>query len=80
MDKNWEYTEKESKTYEVIAKTRPESGVVQARWVYRFWEVGDGDWKIQIIDSDNAPMEPIILPEKVIQKMINVSVKEELKK
>ena len=76
----WEYEEKESITYEVIATSGPNSGYRDTKVVYRFWQAGDGDWKLQIIDSDKAPMEPMLIPEKVIKKILNVTVKEDLKK
>lgn len=79
-DNNWTYTERESKTYEVIAERTQESGYVKHKIVYRFWPIGDGDWKIQVIDSDHEPVEPIIIPEPVLDKILNVRVKGELKK
>jgi len=79
-DDKWEYQENESKTYEVIALRRVDRGMAFAKIVYRFWPVDNGDWKLQIIDSDKPPIEPILIPEKVIQKILNISVKEELKK
>jgi len=79
-DDKWEYNERETITYEVIAIGRMHPGYVDDKIVYRFWQVSDGDWKLQIIDSDKAPMEPILIPKKVIQKILNISVKEELKK
>ena len=79
-DDKWEYTENESVTYEVIAIGRMHPGYKDAKVVYRFWPVGDGDWKLQIIDSDKPPVEPVLIPEKVIQKILNVIVKEDLKK
>jgi len=77
---NWEYEEKESITYEVVATRGPNSGYRDTKIVYRFWPVGDGDWKLQVIDTDKAPIEPMLIPAKIIQKILNVNVKEELKK
>lgn len=78
-DKRWEYKERESVTYEVVASGRLVPGYTDSKIVYRFWPVGDGDWKLQVIDSDTAPIEPILIPKKVIDKMLNVTVKEDLK-
>jgi len=80
IDDKWIYEENETITYEIIAVGRIRPGYTDVKVVYRFWQVGDGDWKLQIIDSDKAPIEPILIPAKVIQKILNVSVKEELKK
>lgn len=80
MSEGWEYKEKESITYEVVAIGRGVPGYTDTRIVYRFWPVGDGDWKLQIIDSDKAPVEPVLIPDKVISKILNVTVKGELKK
>lgn len=78
-DNRWEYEEKESVTYEVVASGRLVPGYTDSKVVYRFWPIGDGDWKLQIIDSDEAPIEPIMIPKKVIDKILNVSVKKDLK-
>ena len=75
-----EYRENETTTYEVIAIGRKgESAYVDSKVVYRFWPVGDGDWRLQVIDSDKAPIEPILIPKKVVDKIINVVVKKGLK-
>lgn len=75
---SWEYTENENITYEVIGEQR-RGGYMDKLIVYRFWPVGSGAWKLQIIDSDRTPIEPILIPAKVIDKIINVKVKAELK-
>jgi hypothetical protein len=80
IDDRYEYEERENITYEVVRIGRSRPGYTDTKVVYRFWPVGDGDWKLQIIDSDKAPIEPVLIPEKVIQKILNVTVKEELKK
>lgn len=76
----WDYKEKKSITYEIVATQGPNSGYRDTKIVYRFWPAGDGDWKIQVIDSDKAPIEPILIPAKVLERMLNVNVKEDLKK
>jgi hypothetical protein len=74
------YIEKESITYEVIAEEMERPGYLKNRVMYRFWPIGDGDWKLQIIDGNKAPIEPIVIPKKVIDKILNVNVKGDLKK
>ena len=70
-ENRWEYEERENVTYEIVRIGRTHPSYTDTKIVYRFWPVGDGDWKLQIIDSDNAPVEPILIPAKVIQKMLN---------
>jgi len=73
------YKENESVTYEIIATHKDSQGAPTRRVIYRLWEVGDGDWKIHIIEDDDIVPFAILLPKKVIDKIINVTVKDELK-
>lgn len=80
MDERLEYKESETVTYEVIAIGRSVPGYNDTKVVYRFWPIGDGDWKLHIIDSDQAPIEPILIPKKVLDKILNIEVKKGLKR
>jgi hypothetical protein len=79
MDKT-EWEDKETKTYEVTASHADERGYVNRRVIYRLWEVEDGDWKIYIVDTAKDETPAILLPKKVIDTIIKVTVKGELKK
>ena len=74
-----EYKENESITYEITAIHKDISGAVSYRTLYRFWEVGQGDWKIHIVESGETEPFALLLPKKVIEKIINITVKNELK-
>jgi len=79
-ESNIVYSENESITYEIVAEELERPGYLKNRVVYRFWPLSDGDWKLQIIDSEKAPIEPILIPKKVIDKILNVTVKGDLKR
>lgn len=79
---NKEFLEKENKTYEVSVAIKDDSNYIKRRIKYRFWEAGDGDWELILLDSeDNYSARPLIwIPKKVIDKIINATVKKELKR
>jgi ligand-binding sensor domain-containing protein len=74
-----EYKERDSTTYEITALHKDSSGAVWKRILYRFWEVGDGDWKINVIEDDEPSPFAIYLPSQVVNKIITITVKNELK-
>ena len=83
MSSSIEYQESENKTYEVRMVIKEAPGYIKRTVLYRFWEVGDGDWKIIMIDSDDDASRTnpaILLPKKVIDKIIKTTVKGELRK
>jgi len=76
-----EWIERNSETFEVIAKHKGSSGYTERKIVYRFWKIDDEDWKLQIVDSEEPNhIGPILLPKKVIDVIIRATVKGELKK
>jgi hypothetical protein len=81
----FEYKERENKTYEVEAIRRDDMGYAMSRTLYRLWETSDGDWKIIVLDNtpntiDSSGTRAILLPKKVIDTIIRATVKGELKK
>jgi hypothetical protein len=77
-----EWKELENKTYEILAIHKDASGYINRKVVYRFWEAGDGDWKIHTIDSTDGEVSTpaVFLPKRVIDVIIRVTVKGDLKK
>jgi hypothetical protein len=81
MKENVEFTERETLTYEVEEIKKELSGRIDKRTIYRFWEMGEGDWKLQIIDKeDKRWLSAILIPKKVLDVILKNNVKEELKK
>jgi hypothetical protein len=81
MEKEIDWIENKSDTHEITARYKGISGYTERKIVYRFWQIDDGDWKLQIVDSeDSHSVGPVWLPKRVIDTIIKAAVKEELKK
>lgn len=74
-----EYETIESKTWEIVKTEKDNGGYIVRRVVYRIWSVGDGDWKIQTIDTEEPEPQTVFLPSKVVELIKRESVKKDLK-
>lgn len=74
-----EYKTIESKTWEIIKTEKDNGGYIVRRVIYRVWPVGDGDWKVQIVDTERPEPETVFLPNKVLELIKRESVKKDLR-